>query len=106
MDYDPVAVLRQADRPAPGGFGRNVAAHEAVGRAGEAAVGDQGNVVAEAAASNGSGNSEHLAHAGTANGSLSANHDHVAGLDPAMRHCVECCFLAVKHLCRAFETQL
>jgi P-type E1-E2 ATPase len=50
------------------GLGGDVADHEAVAAAGEAAVGDERDVLAEALAHDGAGGAEHLAHAGAAAG--------------------------------------
>ena len=63
------------------GFGGDVADDEAVGAAGEAAVGDEGDVVAEAGAHDGAGGGEHLGHAGAALGAFVADDDDVALLD-------------------------
>jgi hypothetical protein len=60
-----------------------VADHEAVGRAAEAPVGEQGDVLAQAGAVDRGGHREHLAHAGAAGGALVADDDDVAALDPA-----------------------
>src|SRR5262249_10559201 len=46
VDHDDVAVPQRADRSALGGLGRNVADHEAVGCAGETAVGHEGHGIA------------------------------------------------------------
>ena len=80
VDDDAVAFVQQRDRAAARGFRRDVADHEAVGGAAEAAVGDQRDVVAEAAADQRGGDAEHLAHAGAAGRTFVADHDHVAGL--------------------------
>src|SRR6185312_127443 len=50
VDHDAVAFVQQRDRPAACRLRCDVADHEAVGGAGETAVGDQRHVVAEAAA--------------------------------------------------------
>ena len=63
------------------GFGSNVAGHEAVRGAAEAAVGEQRNGIAEPCADQRGGDGEHFAHAGTAFRSFVANHDDIAGLD-------------------------
>ena len=57
---------------------RDVPGHQPVGRAGEAAVGEQRDRVAEALADQRRGDGEHLAHAGAAARALVADHDDVA----------------------------
>ena len=85
VDRDRVAVLDRGDRAAVGGLGRDVGDHEAVGGAGEAAVGDERDVVAEPLPHERAGDREHLAHPGAAGGALVADDDDVAGHDPARR---------------------
>src|SRR5438034_11329413 len=71
--------------------------HEAVGRAGEAAIGEQGDRVAESGAVDGGGDSEHFAHAGTSARAFVTNDNHVPGNDlPAFDGCKGLLF-AVKH---------
>lgn len=53
----------------------------AVGAAGESAVGDEANGVAEACADDGGGGGEHFAHAGASFGAFVADDDDVAGFD-------------------------
>ena len=82
VDDDHVAVVHARDRTAAAGLGRDVAGHEAARRAAEAAVGDQGDALAEARA---------MIAAVTASISrmpgppraLVADDDDVAGLDAA-----------------------
>ena len=78
VDRDHVAVLDQRDRAALGGLGADVADAEAAGGAGEAAVGDQRDLLAHALAVERRGGGEHLAHAGAALGALVADDDDVA----------------------------
>src|SRR6185437_4798024 len=52
--------------------------HEAVAAAGEAPVGDQCDLIREAAADDGTCGTQHLAHARTADRALVADHDHFA----------------------------
>src|SRR5215469_97555 len=66
VEADDVAIPDQADRPAHRRLRPDMADAEAAGGAGEAAVGDEGDLVAHALAVNGRGRRQHLAHAGTA----------------------------------------
>ena len=59
-------------------LGRDVPGHQAVGRAGEAAVGEQRDLLAEALADERGGDVEHLPHPGAARWALVADHDDVA----------------------------
>jgi hypothetical protein len=102
VDGDAVAVADQTDRPADGRFRRDVAGDEAVAGAREAAVGDQGDVV-DAAALQGGGDLQHLAHAGTALGAFVADDDDIAFADRAVLDGVEGVFLAVEDAGRALE---
>ena len=61
-----VALFDQGDRSACDRFGGDVADAEAPGGAGEPAVRDQGDLLAEALAGDGGRRGEHLAHPGTA----------------------------------------
>ena len=83
VDRDLVAVVHGGDRAAARGLGRDVAGHEAVRGAGEAPVGEQRDVLAQAGAVERRGDGEHLAHARAADGALVADDDDVAGLDGA-----------------------
>src|SRR5262249_54959938 len=65
---------------------------------GEAAVGDEADLLAEALAGEGGGDGEHLAHAGAAYGAFAADDDDVAGLDVAFLDRFEAGFLAVEDL--------
>ena len=60
VNLDDVAILHEADGTANLRLGGDVSDHEAVGTAGEAAVGDERAVVAEAGAHDGGGGGEHL----------------------------------------------
>src|SRR5215210_1977834 len=81
VDGDRVAVPDGGDRAAAGRLRGDVARHQTMGRAGEAAVGEQGHLVADALADQRGRDLKHLAHTGAAGGALVADHDHVAGLD-------------------------
>ena len=67
----------------PGRLGGDVADHQAAGRAGEAAVGDQRDALAEALADDRRRHLEHLPHAGAAGRALVADDDDVARVDLA-----------------------
>ena len=78
------------------GLGRDVADDQAVGAAGEAAVGDQADRVAQTRADDRRGRRQHLAHAGAALRPFVADHQHVAGLDPAGEDRLERVLLAIR----------
>ena len=82
-----------------------MADHEAVGAAGEAAIGDEGHVRGQAAAVDGAGGAQHLPHAGPATRPLIAHHHDIAGRHGAGHDGRHGRLLAVKHLRRALETQ-
>ena len=63
VDDDLVAFLDDRDRAAERRLGRDVADHQAVGPAGEAAVGQQRDRIAEALADERAGDQQHLLHA-------------------------------------------
>ena len=90
VERDRVAVADERDRPAVRRLGGDVSGHEAVGGAAEAPVGDEGHGVAEAAAVDGGGDREHLAHARAPLRTFVADDDdvavlHLAALDPRER---------------------
>ena len=93
--------LDEGDRAAGRRLGRHVADHEAVRRAAEAAVGDEGHRAAEPLPDEGGGHAEHLGHAGGALRPLVADDDDVAGLDPLRLHRLERRGLAVEDAGRA-----
>ena len=82
VDRDHVAVANGGDRAALDRLGRDVADHEPARGAGEAPVGEQGDVLTEPLADDRGGDLEHLAHPRPAGRALVADHDHVAGVDP------------------------
>ena len=75
VDGDPVAVSHQRDGAALLRLGHDMADEKAVAAAAEAAVGDEGDVVAEPGAHDGRAGLEHLRHAGAAAGSFVADDD-------------------------------
>jgi len=77
VDGDGVAIFDKGDRPAHVGLGGDVANDKAVAAAGEPAVSNEGDVLAQALAHDGGGGGEHFAHAGTAAGSLVADDDDI-----------------------------
>ncbi len=81
VEHDRVAVADGRDRPAAGGLGRDMADHQAVGGAREAAVGDQRHLVSEPLADERRGDVQHLAHTWAAGRALVPDHDHLAGND-------------------------
>ena len=64
VDHDAVAVGDERDRTAVDRLGRDVPDAEALGAAGEPAVGDERGVVAPARSLHRTGDREHLAHPG------------------------------------------
>src|SRR4051812_11651609 len=86
VDRDRVAVAHRGERPAARRLGRDVADHEPAGGAGEPAVGDERDRLAEAGADDRRGDAEHLAHPGAAGGALVADDEHVAGAHGAGAH--------------------
>ena len=91
VDGDDVAVAHQRDGSAVLRLGRHVADDEAVGAAGEAAVGEERHVLAEARAHDDGGGRQHLRHAGPALRALVADHDHAALADLAALDGVRAC---------------
>src|SRR2546423_9836677 len=81
IDHDRVAVADRRDGSADRGLRRDVTDHVTVRRAGEAAVGDERDLVAEALANDRAGHAQHLAHAGAALRSLVTDDHDVAFLD-------------------------
>src|SRR6478735_4008928 len=81
---DLVAVADEGDRAAVDGLRGDVADAQAGRAPGEAAVGDQEDVLAEPGALDGTGDREHLAHPRAALGALVADHHHVTGDDQAL----------------------
>src|SRR5664280_208558 len=105
IELDDVAVAQQRNRPAQCRFRSDMANAEAAGGAGEAAVGDQRNLIALPLAIERSRGREHLAHAGTAARALIADHQNIAVLIFLVLDRVEAGFLAVEAARRAGELE-
>ena len=106
VDRDDVAVLEQPDRAAHGRLRPDMADAEAAGRAGEAAVGDERDLVAHALAVERRRGREHLAHAGAAARALVADDENLAFLVLALGDGLEAGLLAVEAAGRAAEDLL
>src|SRR5450432_4061801 len=78
IDLDDIAVREQSNRTADRGLRPDVADAEAARRAGEAAVGDQGDLAAHALPGQRRRCGKHLAHPRTAARPLVADHDDLA----------------------------
>src|SRR4051794_38269312 len=81
VDDDGVALLDDRDRPTERGFRRDVADHQPMGSAREAAVGQECHGIAETLADECRRHGQHLLHPWTADRALVADHDDVAGID-------------------------
>src|SRR5436190_5210240 len=106
VEADPVAVAHEGDRPAVGGLGRDVADAQAGRPAGEPAVGEQEDLLAQARALDGAGDGEHLAHPGTAARPLVADDDNVARHERSARDRLHRRLLGVEHARGALEHRL
>src|SRR5690625_1313547 len=84
VEADPVAIADEGDGAAVDRLGCHVADTQSGGPAGEPAVGEEQDVLAEARALDCAGDREHLAHPRAALGALVADDDDVAGLDGAV----------------------
>src|SRR5271167_2437931 len=80
-----------------------MASHEAVGGAGEAAVGEKSDGITETCANESRGNGKHFAHARSAAWAFVADHDNVAGFDLVGFDGGERGFFAVEHASGAAE---
>src|SRR5260370_21470907 len=83
-------------RSAVHGFGRDVPSHEPVGSAGESAVSEESDGIAETGAHQSGGNGEHFTHAWPAFGPLVANDDYISRLYDASFDGGESCFFFFK----------
>src|SRR5262249_54099295 len=106
VDGDRVAVLDEGNRPADPRLWSDVTDHQAVRPAGEAAVGDQPDALAESLPDQRRRYGQHLAHARPADRALATDDDHVARLDVAPLDCGEAGPLAVEDAGRAGEAPL
>src|SRR5262245_34644838 len=78
---------------------------EAARAAGEAAIGDQRHLLADAQAIERGRRRQHFAHAWPALGTFVADDDHIALLELALHHGVERCLLRIEAARRAAEDQ-
>ena len=105
IDPDAVAVAHQRQRTADEGFRRDIADAHAARRAGEASVGDQRDLLAHPLPVDQRGDAEHLAHAGTADRTLVADDQHLAGGIVAVADGIDAALLVLEHARGAFEHQ-
>lgn len=107
IDNDLVAVADETNGAALLSLGHNMSNQEAVGATGEAAIGDESHVVAEAGAHDGGRGLEHLDHAGGALGALVADNDNclLALLDLAALKGLTEGVLAVEGACSTLEAE-
>ena len=97
VDLDHVAVADVRERTAVDCLRGDVADHQPVRRAGEAAVGDEGDLVAEPLADERRGHVQHLAHSRSAGRPLVPDDDHVARHDRPSLDGGEAILLGVEH---------
>src|SRR5690606_8431681 len=93
------------DRAAASGFRGDMADIESVGATADASVGDGRDARDEPAPGDGAGRGEHFAHAGSADGALVADDDHVARDDVAAKDAFERVFLAFVNLGFALKVE-
>ncbi|CAH0167066.1 hypothetical protein SRABI91_01099 [Rhodococcoides fascians] len=103
VESDLVAVADEGDGSAVDCLGCHVSDAEAGGSAGESAVGEQQDVLAQARALDGSGDREHFAHSGSALGSLVADDDDVACRDGAVFESIHGRAFALENSCGTDE---
>src|SRR5512146_2761988 len=78
IDRNDVSVAQKANGPAHRRLRRNMSHHEPVATAGEAPIGDQRDLVRQAAADDCARGTQHLAHARTADRTFVADDDDIA----------------------------
>src|SRR6516225_9667654 len=105
VEADDVAIPDQADRPAHRRLRPDMADAEAAGGAGEATVGDEGDLVAHALAVDRRRGRQHLAHAGAAARAFVADDQHLAFLVVVIAHRREGVFLGIEAAGGAAEGQ-
>src|SRR5258708_19065778 len=103
IDADPVAASYEADRPANAGLGRDMPHDKTMTPPGATPVRNQCDPPDEAAACEGAGGAEHLAHARTPARALLAHDDDGARAHPAREDRLRRPFLTLKHARRALE---
>src|SRR5258708_11717761 len=81
-------------------------AHQSVGAAGEAAVGDKPNRITQTRSYNRRGRREHLAHSGPALRPFVSNHQYIAVLYLAGEDRIESVFLAIEDARRARDLRV
>src|SRR5690348_4134633 len=106
VDLDDVAVLKQPDRAAYGGFGSDMADAEAASGAREPAVGNQRDLAAGALPGQRRGRRKHLPHSGTALRPLIADYDNLSFPVDTLLDSLESVFLAIKAAGRTGKPQV
>ena len=100
---DAVALPDQGDGAPHGRLRRHMPHHQAIGAPGEAAIGDQGHLLAEALAHDRGGGGKHLAHPGSSHRPLIADHHHITRVDLVGQNRLQTALLTFKHPRRACE---
>src|SRR5581483_5287572 len=103
IDLDPVAVTHERQRTTDEGFRRDVADAHAAGRARETPVGDERDLLAHALPVDQRGDAKHLAHSGTADRTLVADHQHLARGVVTLADCIDAALLVLEYAHGAFE---
>ena len=99
-----VSIRDRRNRAAVHCFRRNVTSHQAVGGAGESAVGQKRHGITQAFANQCGGHGEHFAHAGAALRAFVANHNDVTGFNRSLFNRSEGRFFAVENASGAAES--
>ena len=106
IDPDAIAVAQQRQRSADKGFRRDIADTHAARRTGKPSVGDQRDLLAHSLPVDQRGDAEHLAHAGTADRTFIADHQHFACRIVAVADGIDASFLILEYARVAFEYEV
>ena len=96
INGDEVPLLDEGERSTQKSLGSDVPNHKAVRSTGEAAVRDEGDILAQAKTHDGTGGGEHLAHTRTSLGPLVTDDDDVTLLDLSSKDALESLLLGFK----------
>src|SRR5262249_34847449 len=106
VDRDPVSLQDERDGPADRRLRRHVPHNQTVGAAGESAVGDETDAVAETGTDDRRRWGEHLPHPRAADGPLVPNHDHITRPDEAREDRVEAGLFGIEDASRPVDPRL
>ena len=106
INQNHVSILDSGNRAADSGFGSDVADHQPMRCAGEAAIRHQTDLIAKTLTMERTGNGKHLAHTGTAARAFVADDNDIAGFDLGFKNRLHGVFFAFENTRGSLEPEI